>query len=221
MKQKLGISCCYGIVFVLCSALMFILGMANTPAFRIGHLCSLLLLALCLLTIWKDGFFSSIAHLRYTLGMVVTAFFGIQLLLRCMSPILPLQWFIIAEVILLGVCALIILPILLGNSWISHCQQDRYDQQHFIRDLTADLSTLPEQVSDMTARKKLENLREAVRFSDPVGVKEAAPLEQRITEQSVNLKRLVKLADWDGLCALCDTLLQLLNERNQRCKEAK
>ena len=221
MKQKLGISCCYGIVFVLCSALMFILGMANTPAFWIGYLCSLIMLALCLLVIWKDGFFSGIAHLRYTLGLVATVFFCIQLLLGWISGFLPLQWFIIAEVVLLGLCALTVLPVLLSGNWIIHRQKDRYDRQLFTRILAEELSTLPERVSDITAHKKLETLREAVRFSDPVGVDASEPLEQRITEQTFNLKRLASLADWDGVCALCDTLMQLLNERNQRCKEAK
>ena len=207
MKQKLGISCCYGIVFVLCSALMFILGMANTPAFWTGYLCSLIMLALCLL--------------RYTLGLVATVFFCIQLLLGWISGFLPLQWFIIAEVVLLGLCALTVLPVLLSGNWIIHRQKDRYDRQLFTRILAEELSSLPERVSDITAHKKLETLREAVRFSDPVGVDASEPLEQRITEQTFNLKRLASLADWDGVCALCDTLMQLLNERNQRCKEAK
>ena len=221
MKQKLGISCCYGIIFILCSALMFILGMANTPAFWIGYLCSLMILALCLLVIWKDGFFSGIAHLRYSLGMVVTAFFCIQLLLGWISTFLLLPWFLVAEVVLLGVCALVVFPVLLGGNWIMARQQERYDRQHFKHTLTTELSSLLERVSDMTARKKLETFREAVRFSDPIGVDASEPLEQRITEQTFNLKRLVSLADWEGMCALCDTLMQLLNERNQRCKEAK
>lgn len=221
MKQKLGISCCYGIVFILCSALMFILGFTNTPAFWIGYLCSLMMLALCLLVIWKDGFFSGIAHLRYSLGMMVTVFFCVQLLLGWMSTFLLLPWFLVAEVVLLGVCALVVLPVLLGGNWIIKRQQETYNRQQFIRILTEELSPLPDRVSDMTARKKLENLQEAVRFSDPMGVDASEPLEQRITEQAFNLKRLVELTDWEGLCALCDTLSQLLKERNCRCAESK
>lgn len=221
MKQKTGISCCYGVVFILCFIIMLLFDLTSAPMFWLGFVCSLVMLTLCFVVIWADGFFGGIAHLRYTLGMVVTVFFGIQLLLGWLSAFLPSLWFVISEVVLLGICALIVLLILLGSNWITLCQQERYDQRRFIRVLTEQLSPLPEQVSDMTARKKLENLREAVRFSDPVGVDESAPLEQRITEQAVNLKRLVELADWEGLCALCGTLMQLLNERNQRCKEAK
>lgn len=221
MKQKIELSCCYGIAFILCSTVMFILGLTNTASFWGGYFCSLLMLALCLLVIWKEGYWGSIAHLRYSLGMVVTVFFGLQLLLGCLSAVLPPLWFFIAEIVLLSICALFVLPVMLGGNWIIKRQQETYTRQQFVRILTEELSSLPDRVSDMTARKKLENLQEAVRFSDPMGVDASEPLEQRITEQAFNLKRLVELTDWEGLCALCDTLSQLLKERNCRCAASK
>lgn len=221
MKQKIGISCCYGIAFILYSAIMFFLEAASVPTFWIGSFCSLLMLALCLLVVWKGDFFGGIPHLHYTLGLAVSGFFCLQLLLGGLTAVLPLQGVLIAETILFGICALIVLPVLLGSRQIIGRQQELYDRQQFIRLLTKELSPLPERVSDAAARKKLEAFQEAVRFSDPMGVDESAPLEQRITEQVSNLKHLVELADWDGLRALCGTLSQLLKERNQRCREQK
>lgn len=167
MKQKIGISCCYGIAFILYSAIMFFLEAASVPTFWIGSFCSLLMLALCLLVVWKGDFFGGIPHLHYTLGLAVSGFFCLQLLLGGLAAVLPLQGVLIAETILFGICALIALPVLLGSRQIIGRQQELYDRQQFIRLLTKELSPLPERVSDAAARKKLEAFQEAVRFSDP------------------------------------------------------
>lgn len=91
MKQKIGISCCYGIAFILYSAIMFFLEAASVPTFWIGSFCSLLMLALCLLVVWKGDFFGGIPHLHYTLGLAVSGFFCLQLLLGGLAAVLPLQ----------------------------------------------------------------------------------------------------------------------------------
>ena len=221
MKRNLGISCCYGIVFIVYSVALFTFRASSTPGFWGGYGCSLLMLALCLLVVWKDCFGSMIAHLQFTLGAAITTCFLAQLVLGIVTAFLPFPWAAVAEVGLLGVGGLCTLCILLGEKWIANRTRELQDRQRFIRTLSDELAWLVNQVPDLESRKRVEALQEAARFSDPLSVPELEPLEQRITEQTLHLSQRVAVGDWDGVCALCATLTQLLKERNRKCKALK
>ena len=221
MKRNLGISCCYGIVFIVYSVALFTFGASSTPGFWCGYSCSLLMLALCLLVVWKDCFGSQMTHLHLTLCAAITVCFLAQLALGIVTALLPFSWAAVVEVGLLGVGGLCTLCILLSGKRIANRTRELQDRQQFIRTLSDELAQLVNQVLDLESRKRVEALQEAARFSDPLSVPELEPLEQRITEQTLHLSRRVAVGDWDGVCALCTTLTQLLKERNRKCKALK
>ena len=221
MKRKLGISCCYGIVFIVYSVVLFTFGVSSSPGFGVGYGCSLLMLALCLLVVWKDCFGCAISHLQFTLGAAITVCFLTQLVLGIVTAFLPFPWATVIELVLLGVGGLCVLCVLLGGKWIANRTRELQDRQRFIRTLSDELARLVNQIPDLESRKRVEVLQEVARFSDPLSVPELEPLEQRITEQTLHLSQRVAVGDWDGVCALCATLTQLLKERNRKCKVLK
>lgn len=221
MKRNLGISCCYGIVFVVYSVALFAFKVSSAPGFWVGYGCTMLMLALCLLVVWKDLFGSKMAHLHFTLGAAITTCFLAQLVLGIAAAFLPLPWAAVVELVLLGVGALCILCVLLGGKRIANRTRELQDRQRSIRTLSDELARLVDQVPDLESRKRVEVLQEAARFSDPLSVPELEPLEQRIVEQTSHLSQRVAVGDWDGVCALCATLTQLLKERNRKCKALK
>ena len=69
-------------------------------------------------------------------------------------------------------------------------------------------------------RKKLVNLSEKFRYSDPVSCDELEEIEQKITEEIEVLKNLVT-SDVDEASKKITYIENLLADRNRRCKALK
>ena len=90
MGYKIGFSIGYGIVFLACEAILFLLTGFALPGAWLGLICTLLVLGLCLAAVWKDAFRAGIAHLPMALGAVLTIFFVLQLAAGVIVTFLPL-----------------------------------------------------------------------------------------------------------------------------------
>ena len=73
---------------------------------------------------------------------------------------------------------------------------------------------------DQELRKKLVNLSEKFRYSDPVSCDELEEIEQKITDEIDTLKTLVG-TDVDEAAKKITYIENLLADRNRRCKALK
>lgn len=124
MGYKLGVSLGYGIVFLAYGVILFLLtGFAASGAW-LGLVCTVVVLSLCLLVVWKDVFRIEIAQLRMTLSVVLTAFFVLQLVVGAVVCGLPIRWGIALETVLLAICLLCSGGILLGGRMIAERERE-------------------------------------------------------------------------------------------------
>lgn len=84
----------------------------------------------------------------------------------------------------------------------------------FIRNITADAQILMNSAESETQKKQLTRLYEALRYSDPVSSPELNSIEEEIQYNFISLKK--EYSD-DKV----DTLINLINSRNLKCKNLK
>lgn len=87
-----------------------------------------------------------------------------------------------------------------------------------MRALQSKVYALPALCTDAEGKAALEQLAEAMRFSDPVSSNALADVERELSGQIDTLQQAVVDADKAAILALCRSTTITLNERNRLCK---
>lgn len=90
-----------------------------------------------------------------------------------------------------------------------------------IRDFRVQAQMLVARCTDHTARQALEDLSEALRFSDPVPTEATQTIEAELSAALNRLGERVAAADWAAIPAACSTFRATLGARNALCKRTK
>ena len=90
----------------------------------------------------------------------------------------------------------------------------------FIRTFTADTQSLMAKAGTPEAKALCKKVYEAARYSDPMGNSLLKTQEQEIWDMFALFSQAVQ-DDGDQAAALCDQLLGMIAERNNRCKSLK
>ena len=91
----------------------------------------------------------------------------------------------------------------------------------FIRNLTSDVETCIDYCEDSVLKNALSQLKEDIRFSDPMSDKQLAPLEAELVSNSEQLLKLVKDKKVNDASEKVTEMSRLLKERNRKCKMLK
>ena len=87
------------------------------------------------------------------------------------------------------------------------------------------LQTIAVSLADLTTnaelKKKLENLAEEFRYSDPVSSSETISLEEDLEKQLEELKNSIMNQNYDTANKMCIKVLSTLKERNKICAATK
>lgn len=92
------------------------------------------------------------------------------------------------------------------------------EKTSFIRMLTVEVETLRKNTTDESTSKKLKELEDAVRYSDPVSNPAFELIEQKIQMSISSLTPNIKKGD---VTSEIDNILKLFDERNRKCKSMK
>lgn len=84
-----------------------------------------------------------------------------------------------------------------------------------------DIAGIVDRCKDETAKKELEKLSEAFRYSDPVSGEATKEFEDKITEELEELKKEVAENDVEDIIEKANEISNLLAERNRVCKAFK
>lgn len=135
--------------------------------------------------------------------------FACSALVLCL-PVIPAWVTIIIDVLILAACLFAIFKLLNVDEDVE--KVDTY----FIKSLTADAEILLSYASDgdMAVVRKVH---EEIRYSDPMSVEKLADIEQQITDAFNAYSEAVK-ANQSDVAELANRVLQLLHERNIKCK---
>ena len=153
-----------------------------------------------------------------TLGIVTAIYFGVQLVfggIICMFfKDIPATPVVVAEIILLA--GYLIIAFLVYGAQSSNAAQDRNDQKTVqkMRLLESDVQGMTEEVKDPKVKKALNELAEAIHYSDVVSLPGLADVEGRIAQNIAILQDELADENADPLARI-ETIRRLLKERDR------
>ena len=163
------------------------------------------------------------SFIRLPLPIFGAVYLGIQVVLGCVLMALPLNntVAVVIQVLPLAVCLILVI-----SSVMTHVRTEAIDREtgrkvFNIRALTEDVQAHIGAVDDPLLRKKLNTLYETIRYSDPMSQPSLVPLEQRIEEQIALLSLHIKNSTGGNISDACETIMQLMDERNRKCRIQK
>lgn len=133
----------------------------------------------------------------------------------------PFQFGIAANVIMLGICIIGLLTIEIATGEIERIDEKVKEKVFYIKSLQGDVETLADKTNDESVGKNLRELVETIRYSDPMSSPQLAAVENKIETKTVMLTKSIEEADYETAKALCAELQQLFAERNRKCKALK
>ena len=131
----------------------------------------------------------------------------------------PFQYFLAVNVILLGICLIGLIAIDAAKDAIEQIDEKVKEKVFYIKQLQVDVEGLADKAQDEHVRKALKDLAETIRYSDPMSSPQLAAIENKIEAKVSVLTQ--NIADVAATAALCDELQQLFAERNRKCKLLK
>ena len=91
----------------------------------------------------------------------------------------------------------------------------------FIKTLTVEAENLMSMAKSEAARKECKKVYEAVRYSDPMSSEELSVLEAKITIEMDEFSETVKMVDEEKVKEKAEEVMEILKERNSKCKVLK
>lgn len=129
-----------------------------------------------------------------------------------------------ALIISLLVFGAFIAVMLLGGAGRSHAKAVAADiaaKTSRMKSIKEDSKNLAEGIKDNELRKKVQRVVDEIRFSDPVSRDDLDDLESDIERFIFELKKAKSSGDEGEISTIADELLEIVKERNIRCKSGK
>ena len=169
---------------------------------------------------WKSKFY------RIPLISVVWSYLIIQLILGFVQmgldliPI-PFQYGIAVNAILLGACLVGLIAVNATKDEIERIDAKIKEKVFYIKSLQVDIEGLVDKVADESVKKKLKDLVETIKYSDPMSTPRLVAIENKIEVKVAALAESAGNVDGDATKVLCTELQQLFAERNRKSKILK
>ncbi len=147
----------------------------------------------------------------------------IQILLGFTFMLVPVwTWFCIAVSTLLTVLAIIcMLSAKIGNEYIRATENRISEKKFYIASLQAELEIFLTKTEDASVSKMLTKLIDDVKYSDPVSHENLSSIEGNIETLTIELGAAIDSQDDDLSVSLISDLMQMVKERNIKCKSLK
>ena len=128
---------------------------------------------------------------------------------------------IVLNIIILVAEAIVIGFALLSSNYIAENQAKQKKKVFYIRDLQGDVDAASNLISDADTKKKMMQLSEDIRYSDPMSDDSLADTEEDIKNKVNKLVSLSRNNDLERINPLIDEISNLIKYRNTKCKNLK
>ena len=135
----------------------------------------------------------------------------------CTIGLIPYNGTLITECIVAAAVYLLGVFSFFGSRAVESVDVHTAEKVSYISDIKTEVSLL--ESSDKKLSSKLEDVSEAIRFSDPMSHSDLEPLEIKIQNKVNVLKE--SIDDVGASIDLCDEILRLIKERNLKTKDLK
>lgn len=136
-------------------------------------------------------------------------------------PSIPYWVGIIVDVLVLAFYAIAILKASAAADIVSDIDKKIKTQTFFIKSLTVDAETLMARAKSDEIKAEAKKVYEAIRYSDPISNEALAGIETKIQNEFNSFDNAVILDDTDLVKSISEELINLINERNKKCKLLK
>lgn len=130
---------------------------------------------------------------------------------------IPALVLVIGQIILLAFFFVMLVLMHTGKEYIESVDQKVAIKRQFIMELINDLTSIKQNAPD-EVKKDIQNVIDAVRYSDPMSSNAVAAIENEIKD---NVERLGQQTDPEQIRELCLTIDRQIKERNIRIRSMK
>lgn len=223
---------CWAIALAVFNVITFTLAGAvakdnlKTSSFWIGYVFITLVFVgnlLCTLFVFKED---AKEKLFLNLSIIYYAYVALSVSLIAGAiamavPAIPYWVGIIVDVLILAFYAIAIVKAKAAVSVINDVEQKVKVQTSFIKLLTTDADSLRSRAKTDEAKALANKVYEVIRFSDPMSVPELMEIEAQIQNEFNTFSEAIKTGD-DGLAKSgAQELINLIGDRNKKCKVLK
>lgn len=210
------------IALILLNVVAFILPVYHGIMFWMGYsfatFANLLLVAMAIITLNKENLNNTF------LGLSPLSVAWIYFIIQTTLSIIQMVNFdysylggIIGNSVLAGFTVIILILANMALNEIKEIDEEINEKVFYIRNLKAEIELLIVENNEVSA--KIKDLKDTVRFSDPMSHSQLIPLENKIANKFNVLKE--NIDNPSMALMLCDELQQLLAERNKKCRLLK
>lgn len=133
-------------------------------------------------------------------------------------PGFPFWLGVIICLLVLGFYAISIIKAKAAGQMVGEIDDKVKEQTVFIKSLTADSQSLIAYAKNDKTKAMCEKIYEAIRYSDPMSSDALSSIETEITLRFNDFSKMVKEENDEGLEKICEDIIVLINDRNQKCK---
>lgn len=142
-------------------------------------------------------------------------------LIMSFIPNLPFKVALPIELVISAIYAVVLILLYRGAKYINENNDNQAAKVANIRNLVADVDYICSSVSDPELVKKLKDLSELIRFSDPMSNDSVKDIEIKIEMAIFNMREYVSDNNTANLARLIDETSNLIKYRNQKVKISK
>ena len=207
---------------IIFNVIAFLAPFLHTVTFWLGYcfatMAIIILLISSLILFGKSD--SNVKFLSIPQYNVSLIYFILQMALsfaEMANSVLTYKIAIITNCILIAVFLIAFLLVGIGKSTVASRDDCTNSKQFYIKNIQVELELIESNDTEVT--KNLNDLKESVRFSDPMSHSQLAGIENKIENKVCQLKE--QIHDKNKALLLCNDIQLLLKERNQKAKLLK
>jgi apolipoprotein N-acyltransferase len=224
-KNKILATVAFGVILLLFNVISFAIPFTHNAGFWSSYVFSTLAIVL---TAAMSFYALGRADLRsrfYGLPIlyIVWIYLGIQLVAGFIFASLPTPlWLnILLSVVLLGVCFVGLIAVEISVTEIERIGRRVREKVFRIKSLQDEVDSMRGKTADAVLKKALQKLSDAIRYSDPVSSPQLAEMESNIEHNAAMLDQELEAGNTLAVQNICDRMMQLLAERNRKCRLLK
>lgn len=214
------------IVFAVFNISAFLLPLERNGMFWTGYGFTMIALILTAVVgfyaLFREGLKSKVY--RCPLIFLVWTYLIVQLVIGILEMFLvfiPYQYGIVLNSILLGGYLIGLIATDIANEEVENIDKKIKEKVFLIKTLEADLEDIASKATDENTLKTLNDLTEAIRYSDPMSSQQLETIENKIKTKVADLSEAATAADISIMKTICVEIQQLIAERNRKCKAMK
>ena len=125
---------------------------------------------------------------------------------------------LLVQLCIAGLYGILLVSNMLANEYTADAEEQRQPQIAYIKDASAKLKVLLESINDKETKKKVERVYDALHSSPVKSHPSIAEIENRILQFINELESAVTAGNKEGILSVTNSLLSLINERNNLLK---